>query len=71
MPSNKGSIDRQRYTPVADSSVPTPPTGDKTVFLDVADGGMKTKDDTGAVSTLGGGGSGLSHAQVLTRTLGS
>lgn len=71
MGSNKGSIDRERYTPVAASSVPTPPTGDKTIFLDVADGTMKQKDDTGTVTALGGSGSGLSQAQILVRTLGS
>lgn len=71
MGANKGSIDRERFTPVAASSVPTPPTGDVTVFVDVADGEVKKKDDTGTVTSLEGGGSGLTQAQVLTRTLGS
>lgn len=68
----KGTFDRVRLLEVAASSVPTPPAGTVTVFVDVADGEVKKKDDTGTVTSLeGGGGSGLTQAQVLARGLGS
>lgn len=68
----KGNINRERFVEVAASSVPTPPTGTATIFLDVADGELKKKDDTGTVTSLEGGvGGGLTQSQVLTRTLGS
>ena len=40
-----------------DTLVPTPASGKATIFVDDADGLPKYKDDTGTVSTLGGGGS--------------
>lgn len=41
-----------------DTLVPTPASGKATIFVDDADGLPKYKDDTGTVSTLGGGGGG-------------
>jgi hypothetical protein len=41
-----------------DTLVPTPASGKATIFFDDADGLPKYKDDTGTVSTLGGGGGG-------------
>lgn len=38
------------------ASVPTPPAGKKTMFLDIADSTMKTKNSLNELETLGGGG---------------
>lgn len=67
----KGTFYRFRLKEVSAASVPTPPSGTVTVFCDSADGEVKKKDDTGTVTSLEGGGGGLTQAQVLTRTLGS
>jgi hypothetical protein len=49
------------------SNVPNASSGKKTLFLDVADTTLKTKDSSGTVATIGGGG-GLSSTEVTTAT---
>lgn len=67
---------------VADTAIPTPSAGKATVFLDVADGEPKYKDDTGTVASLvgtpgapGANGQGVptggSAGQVLTKQSGT
>lgn len=52
-----------------DTLVPTPASGKATIFVDDADGLPKYKDDTGTVSTLGGGGGGVVITHISTYTV--
>jgi hypothetical protein len=56
------------FVEVAPASVPTPPAGAKTIFVDNTSHVVSVKDETGTVSPLGGA-SGLVVGGVLTGTL--
>lgn len=56
----KNGPDALAFTCTAASNIPTPATGDTTVFCDSADGELKSKDSSGVVTSheqAGGGGS--------------
>jgi hypothetical protein len=50
------------------SNVPNAATGKKTLFLDVADTTLKTKDSSGTVAQVGGSSAGLTVEEVTTAT---
>jgi hypothetical protein len=54
--------------PLTASNVPNAGSGQKTLFLDVADTTLKTKDSSGTVAAIGGSGGGLTVEEVTTDT---